>query len=71
MVSFDDLAAGSDIHDAHEVAGKVVLTPRADCHDEFHTLVGHVYEVLDRGFAIFIKQGERGLYESAEIMRLH
>lgn len=71
MVSYDELVAGSDIHISREVAGAVVMFARPDCQQEFDTLVAHLYEALDRDFAIFPKLGEAGLYESAEIIRLN
>lgn len=71
MVSFDDLAAGSDIHIVVPLTGAILIQPRPDCEEEFDTLVAHLYEVEDRGFAIFPKVGPERLYVSAEIMRLN
>jgi hypothetical protein len=71
MVSYDDLAAGSDIHIVVHVSGAILIQPRPECEEEFDTLVAHLYEVEDRGFAIFPKVGPERLYVSAEIMRLN
>ena len=71
MVSFDDLAAGSDIHIVVPLAGAILIQPRPECEEEFDTLVAHLYEVEDRGFAIFPKMGPSGFYASAEVMRLN
>jgi hypothetical protein len=71
MVSYDDLAAGSDIHIVVHVSGAILIQPRPECEEEFDTLVAHLYEVEDRGFAIFPKVGAERLYVSAEIMRLN
>ncbi|GEM_PF-1958266 len=71
MVSYDDLAAGSDIHIVVHLSGAILIQPRPECEEEFDTLVAHLYEVEDRGFAIFPKVGPERLYVSAEIMRLN
>lgn len=71
MVSYDDLAAGSDIHIVVHVSGAILIQPRPECEEEFDTLVAHLYEVEDRGFAIFPKVGPERLYVSAEVMRLN
>lgn len=55
MVSYEDLAAGSDIHIVVHVSGAILIQPRADCEIEFDTLVAHLYEIEDRNFAIFPK----------------
>ena len=71
MVSYDDLAAGSDIHIVVHLSGAILIQPRPECEEEFDTLVAHLYEVEDRGFAIFPKVGPERIYVSAEIMRLN
>lgn len=71
MVSYDDLAAGSDIHIVVPLTGAILIQPRPECEEEFDTLVAHLYEVEDRGFAIFPKMGPAGYYASAEVMRLN
>ncbi len=71
MVSYEDLAAGSDIHIVVHVSGAILIQPRADCEIEFDTLVAHLYEIEDRNFAIFPKIGSESLYVSAEVMRLN
>ena len=71
MVSYDDLAAGSDIHIVVHLSGAILIQPRQECEVEFDTLVAHLYEIEDRGFAIFPKVGPERLYVSAEIMRLN
>lgn len=71
MLSYDELAAGSDIHFAREVAGAIVIAPLPDCLEEFDALVGHLYEVEDRDFVILPQVGTSGLYESAQIARLN
>ena len=70
MVSFDDLAAGSDIHIAVPLTGAILIQPRPDCEEEFDTLVAHLYEDIHRAYAILPRMGPSGLYESAEVMRL-
>lgn len=71
MVSYDDLAAGSDIHIVVHLSGAILIQPRPECEEEFDTLVAHLYEVEDRNFAIFPKVGPERLYVSAEVMRLN
>lgn len=71
MVSYDDLAAGSDIHIVVHLSGAILIQPRPECEEEFDTLVAHLYEVEDRDFAIFPKVGPERLYVSAEVMRLN
>lgn len=71
IVSYDDLAAGSDIHIVVHVSGAILIQPRPECEVEFDTLVAHLYEVEDRGFAIFPKVGAERLYVSAEVIRLN
>lgn len=71
MVSFEDLAAGSDIHICVPLTGAILIQPRPDCEEEFDTLVTHLYEVEDRQYAILPKMGPAGFYASAEVMRLN
>ncbi|WP_453977924.1 hypothetical protein [Brevundimonas sp. Marseille-Q4549] len=70
-LTFDDLAAGSDIHIVVSMSGAILIQPRPDCEEEFDTLVTHLYEVGDRKFAILPKMGPHGFYTSAEVMRLN
>lgn len=69
--SYDDLAAGSDIHVVSPLSGAILILPRPDCEDEFDTLVAHLYEQPDRNYAILPKVGPAGGYASAEVMRLN
>jgi len=68
MVSFEDLAAGSDIHICTPLTGAILIQPRPGFEREFDALVTHLYEVVDRKYAILPKTGSTGLYASAEVM---
>ena len=71
LLSFDDLAAGSDIHIAVSMRGSILIRPWPDCEEKFDTLVTHLYEIEDRKFAIIPKLEADRLYVSAEVMRLN
>ncbi|MET3780406.1 hypothetical protein ABIC32_001036 [Brevundimonas sp. 1080] len=68
MVSFEDLATGSDIHICTPLSGAILIQPRPGFEQEFDALVTHLYDVVDRNYAILPKTGSAGLYASAEVM---
>lgn len=68
MVSFDELVAGSDIHIATPQQGAVLIQPRPGREEEFDALVSHLYDIIDRKYAILPKMGSTGLYLNAEVM---
>ena len=71
MVSFDDLAAGGDIHIVVSLNGAILIQPRPDCEVEFDTLVAHLYETEGRKFAILPKMGTAGVSVLAEVMQMN
>lgn len=69
-LTYDDLAAGSDVHIARELDARTIeIAARSDMAEEFDALIAHIYEDMTRGFAMFPKMGANGFYASAEIMR--
>lgn len=69
-LTFNDLAAGSDIHVARCIDGQSFeITPTPDAEEEFDKLIGHLFDDPARSYAIFPRLGDNKLYASAEIMR--